>query len=96
MNKVYVVLKEEDWFYDDKYSYINVFNSLNSAKTYLEEYLEVMLAELEDDYGEGFQDDIEINDYRKDGDSEDVVSVFMEDSYYIRLSIEEHDVMSME
>ena len=95
MNKVYVVLKEEDWFYDDKYSYINVFNSLESAKTYLQEYLEVMLAELEDDYGEGFQDDIEINDYRKDGDSEDVVSVFMEDAYYIRLSIEEHDVMSM-
>ena len=96
MKKVYVVLKEEDWFYDDKYSYINVFNSLDSAKTYLQEYLEIMLAELEDDYGEGFQDDIEINDYRKDGDSEDVVSIFMEDSYYIRLSIEEHDVMSME
>ena len=96
MNKVYIILKEEDWFYDDKYSSVTVFNSLESAKIYLQEYLEVMLAELEDDYGEGFQDDIEINDYRTDGDPEDVVSVYMEDSYYIRLSIEEHDVMSME
>ena len=92
MNKVYVVLREEDWFYDDKYSYINVFNSLESAKTYLEEYSEIFLSKLEDEYGGNFYDDVEINKYNIDN----AVTIYMEDSYYIRISIEEHDVMSME
>jgi hypothetical protein len=92
MNKVYVVLREEDWFYDDKYSYINVFNSLESAKTYLEEYSEIFLSKLEDEYGGDFYDDVEINKYNIDN----AVTIYMEDSYYIRISIEEHDVMSME
>ena len=94
MNKVYVFLKEEDWFYDDKYSYVSVFDSLESAKEYFEVFLEVMLRELEEDYGESdepFMDVVEINRYKEDS----MITIYMEDSYYIRLSIEEHDVMSM-
>ncbi len=94
MNKVYVVLREEDWFYDDKYSFVDVFDSMDSAKTYLNEYLEVMLNDLEQDYGEDFNDNIEIDRY-DESDSNYAVTVHMEDSYYIRLSIEEHDIMSM-
>lgn len=93
MNKVYVLLREEDWFYDEKYSYVDVFDSLESAKEYFEVFLEVILRELEEDYGESdepFMDVVEINKY-DDG----VVTIFMEDAYYIKISIEEHNVMSM-
>ena len=92
MNKVYIILREEDWYYDDKYTYIDVFDTKESAKKYFEVYLETLLKGLEENhYGDDFYDSIEITEYKKNEN----VQLYMDDSYWISLTIEEHDVMNM-
>ena len=97
MNKVWVLIREEDWFYDNKYTYLDVFETLEDARNYMTEYLEVLLFELETDYSDGnsFYEDIDINDYRMHEKREDVVTLYMDDAYFITLGIEEKEIMKM-
>ena len=95
MNKVYIILKEENWFYDEfydgKYASLNVFDTIESARNYFKVYIEAILDELEENYGDDdFYEMIEIDKY-----DEDIISIEMEDNYYIRISIKEYNVMSM-
>ena len=96
-NKVWVLIREEDWFYDDKYTYLDVFETLEDARNYMAEYLEVLLFELETDYSDSdsFYEDIDINDYRMHEKREDVVTLYMDDAYFITLGIEEKEIMKM-
>ena len=97
MNKVWVLIREEDWFYDDKYTHLDVFETLEDARNYMAEYLEILLFQLETDYrdSDSFYEDIDINDYRMHEKREDVVTLYMDDAYFITLGIEEKEIMKM-
>ena len=52
-NNVWLVIKEEDYYYDDKYYNIDVFETEEDAVRYLEDYADILLYELESDYNDG-------------------------------------------
>lgn len=95
-NSVWLIIREEDYFYDDKYYNIDVFETEEDAKRYLEDYVDILLYELESDY----------NDYRGEEDwtfeeaieikkEKNYVNIFLDDRYYITLDIEKKEVMKM-
>ena len=95
-NSVWLFIKEEDYFYDDKYYNIDVFETKKDAEKYFEDYLDILLYELESDYNDrkreddwSFEESIEITR------EENYARIFLDDSYYIFLEIEEKEVMKM-
>ena len=95
-NSVWLLIKEEDYFYDDKYYNVDVFETKEDAEKYFEEYLDILLYGLESDYNDfkgedawPFEEAVEIT--RK----KNYARIFLEDNYYIFLEIEEKEVMKM-
>ena len=95
-NNVWLIIKEEDYFYDDKYYNIDVFETKEDAEKYFEDYLDILLYELESDYNDRrgdddcpFEEAIEITRERN------YVRIFLDDCYYIFLEIEKKEVMKM-
>ena len=95
-NDVWLIIKEEDYFYDDKYYNIDVFETKEDAEKYFEDYLDILLYELESDYNDRIRDDdwtfeeaVEITKERN------YVRIFLDDCYYIFLEIEKKEVMKM-
>lgn len=95
-NSVWLLIKEEDYFYDDKYYNIDVFETKEDAEKYFEDYLDILLYELENDYNDRrdnddctFEEAIEITKERN------YVRIFLDDCYYIFLEIEKKEVMKM-
>ena len=95
-NNVWLVIKQEDYFYDDKYCNIDAFETEEDAKRYLENYVDILLYELENDYNDRkretdwtFEEAIEINR------EEYYVNIYLDDFYYITIEIEGKEVMRM-
>ena len=91
MNKVWLIVKEEDFFYDDKYTDVDVFGDEKSAIEFFKVYCETLYNDLRKDDGsteEEFRDMVEVTEI------ENRWSIYMEDNYYISLEIQEKDVMS--
>ena len=95
-NSVWLLIKEEDYFYDDKYYNIDVFETKEDAEKYFEDYLDILLYELENDYNDrkreddwSFEEAVEITKERN------YVRIFLDDCYYIFLEIEKKEVMKM-
>lgn len=95
-NNVWLVIKQEDYFYDDKYCNIDVFETEEDAKRYLENYVDILLYELENDYNDRkretdwtFEEAVEINR------EEYYVNIYLDDFYYITIEIERKEVMKM-
>ena len=96
MKEVWLLIKEEDYFYDDKYYNVDVFETKEDAEKYFEDYLDILLYELENDYNDRkreddwpFEEVIEITKERN------YVRIFLDDCYYIFLEIERKEVMKM-
>lgn len=96
MNNVWLVIKQEDYFYDDKYYNIDAFETKEDAKRYLENYVDILLYELENDYNDRkretdwtFEEAVEINR------EEYYVNIYLDDFYYITIEIERKEVMRM-
>lgn len=95
-NNVWLVIKQEDYFYDDKYCNIDAFETEEDAKRYLENYVDILLYELEKDYNDRkretdwtFEEAVEINR------EEYYVNIYLDDFYYITIEIERKEVMKM-
>ena len=95
-NNVWLVIKQEDYFYDDKYCNIDAFETEEDAKRYLENYVDILLYELENDYNDRkretdwtFEEAVEINR------EEYYVNIYLDDFYYITIEIERKEVMKM-
>jgi hypothetical protein len=95
-NNVWLVIKEEDYYYDDKYYNIDVFETEEDAVKYLEEYTDILLYELESDYNNGrdeeewtFEEAVEITK------SSHGITIYLDDRYYIYIEIEKKEVMKM-
>ena len=95
-NNVWLFIKEEDYFYDDKYYNVDVFETKEDAEKYFEDYLDILLYELESDYNDRkgeddwpFEEVVEITKERN------YVRIFLDDCYYIFLEIEKKEVMKM-
>ncbi len=94
--KVWLIVKEEDWFNDSKYTDIDVFNDIESAQQFFEVYKDIILNELRERHEDNedvytFEECVEIRE-RKDKDKRSI-SMHMEDDYYIEIYIIEKDVM---
>ena len=95
-NNVWLVIKEEDYYYDNKYYNIDVFETEEDAKRYLEEYVDILLYELESDYNDSrIEDDWPFEEAVEITKREYEVSIFLDDCYYISLDIEKKEVMKM-
>lgn len=91
MNKVWLIVKEEDFYYDDKYTDVDVFGDKESAIEFFKVYCEALYNDLRKDDGsseEEFCDMVEVTEW------ENHWTIYMEDNYYISLEIQEKDVMS--
>ena len=95
-NNVWLIIKEEDYYYDDKYYNVDVFETEEDAKRYLEDYVDILLYELENDYNDKkretdwtFNEAVEINR------EEYYVNIYLDDFYYITIEIERKEVMKM-
>ena len=95
-NTVWLIIKEEDYYYDDKYYNIDVFETEEDAVRYLEEYTDILLYELESDYNDGRdEDDWTFEEAVEITKSSHGVTIFLDDRYYIYLEIEKKEVMKM-
>ena len=95
-NNVWLIIKEEDYYYDDKYYGIDVFETKEDAKRYFEDYVDILLYELEKDYNDRkretdwtFEEAVEINR------EEYYVNIYLDDFYYITIEIERKEIMKM-
>ena len=95
-NNVWLVIKQEDYFYDDKYYNVDVFKTKEDAKKYFEDYVDILLYELECDYNDRkretdwtFEEAVEIE--RK----ENYANIYLDDFYYITIEIEKKEIMRM-
>lgn len=90
-NKVWLIVKEEDFYYDDKYTDVDVFGDKESAIEFFKVYCEALYNDLRKDDGsseEEFRDMVEVTEW------ENHWTIYMEDNYHISLEIQEKDVMS--
>ena len=95
-NTVWLVIKEEDYYWDDRYYNVDVFETEEDAVRYLEDYADILLYELENDYNDRkretdwtFEEAVEINR------EEYYVNIYLDDFYYITIEIEKKEVMKM-
>ena len=95
-NTVWLVIKEEDYYWDDRYYNVDVFETEEDAVRYLEDYADILLYELENDYNDRkretdwtFEEAVEIE--RK----ENYANIYLDDFYYITIEIEKKEVMKM-
>ena len=98
MKEVWLIIKEDDdYFHNDKYYNIDVFETKEDAEKYFEDYLDILLYELENDYNDRiraddgcpFEEVIEITREKN------YVRIFLDDCYYIFLEIARKEVMRM-
>ena len=95
-NSVWLLIKEEDYCYDDKYYNIDVFETEEDAVRYLEDYADILLYELESDYNDSInEDDWTFEEAVEVTRSSHEVTIFLDDRYYIYLEIEKKEVMKM-
>ena len=96
MDKVYLIVKEEDFFYDDKYTDIDVFKTKDDAKEFLKDYFDILLYDLENDYnGSRREDDLTFEEAIEITEGKNYVRIYLEDAYYITIEIQEKEVMKM-
>ena len=95
-NSVWLLIKEEDYCYDDKYYNIDVFETEEDAVRYLEDYADILLYELESDYNDSInEDDWTFEEAVEVTRSSHEVTIFLDDRYYIYIDIEKKEVMKM-
>ena len=51
-NNVWLIIKEEDYYYGDRCYDVYVFETREDAKRYFEDYVDILLYELETDYND--------------------------------------------
>lgn len=96
MDKVYLIVKEEDFFYDDKYIDIDVFKTKDDAEEFLKDYFDILLYDLENDYnGSKREDDLTFEEAIEITKEKNYVRIYLEDAYYITIEIQEKEVMKM-
>jgi hypothetical protein len=97
MNKVYLVITEYNWFYDDNDIKIEVLDSLESAKRFLELQGDIILDQRKEEYVESgdLTESEKIEDYINVMRKSDYIDIYAEDEYSIQIYIEARDVMSM-
>lgn len=95
-NNVWLIIKEEDYYYDDKYYNVDVFETEEDAKRYLEDYVDILLYELENDYNDKKREtDWTFNEAVEIERKENYVNIYLDDFYYITIEIERKEVMKM-
>ena len=95
-NSVWLFIKEEDYFYDDKYYNVDVFETKEDAEKYFEDFLDILLYELETDYNDRIRDDdLPFEEVVEVERERNYVRIFLDDCYYIFLEIEKKEVMKM-
>jgi hypothetical protein len=97
MNKVYLVITEYNWIYDDNDIKIEVLDSLESAKRFLELQGDIILDQRKEEYVESgdLTESEKIEDYINVMRKSDYIDIYAEDEYSIQIYIEARDVMSM-
>jgi hypothetical protein len=97
MNKVYLVITEYDWFYDSHDMDIEIFDTLESAKQFLELQGDIILDKRKEEYiDSGIMTKSEvIENYVKIIKRNGYINIFAEDEYEIDIYIKEKDVMSI-
>ena len=98
MSKVWLIVKEEDYFYDDKYYDCFVFDTEESARKFYVDYIEILLYELEQDYidrngdeYDPFGDMVEVDTF----DNGNGTRIYLDDAYYISVYLQKKEVMSV-
>ena len=87
MRKVWLIIKDGDWFYGEREYDIDVFNSLESAQAFFKEYTDIIRDDLMMDYP---------GEYVEIRTSENYKYFYIEDTCGIEMYIKEKDVMSYE
>lgn len=87
MRKVWLIIKDGDWFYGEREYDIDVFNSLESAQAFFKEYTDIIRDDLMMDYPD---EEIEVTT------AENYQYFYIEDACGIEMYIKEKDVMSYE
>ena len=87
MRKVWLIVKDGDWFYGDRENEIDVFNSLESAQAFFREYTDIIRDDLIREYSDDEIDETTAENYHY---------FYVEDECAIEMYIKEKDVMSYE
>ena len=87
MRKVWLIVKDCDWFYGERENEIDVFNSLESAQAFFKEYTDIIRDDLMIEYPD---EEIEVTT------AENYHFFYIEDTCGIEMYIKEKDVMSYE
>ena len=85
MRKVWLIVKDGDWFYGEREYDIDVFNSLESAQAFFKEYTDIIRDDLATDYPDDYIDETTAENYHH---------FYIEDTCGIEMYIKEKDVMS--
>ena len=92
MRTVWLIIKDEDWFYGDKNYDVDVFDTLESANAFFKVYVNIIRDQLKQEVGEEFTEE----DYIEDFGNENYHHFYVEDMCSIYISIEEKNIMSYE
>lgn len=87
MRKVWIIVKDCDWFYGEREYDIDVFNSLESAQAFFKDYTDIIRDDLTTDYPDDHIDETTAENY---------LFFYIEDTCGIEMYIKEKDVMSYE
>ena len=90
MRTVWLIIKDEDWFYGDKNYDVDVFDTLESANAFFKDYVNIIRDQLKYDIGPDAEDDIE------ETANENYHCFYVEDMCSIEIYIKEKDIMSYE
>lgn len=95
MKTVWLIIKDEDWFYEDKNYDIDIFDTLESAHAFFKDYVNIIRDQLKQQIEEEFAEDTGL-DYIEETGNKDYHDFYVDDMCYIRIYIEEKDIMSYE
>lgn len=95
MRTVWLIIKDEDWFYGDRKYDIDVFDTLESANAFFKDYVNIIRDQLKQEVEEEFVGEAE-EDYIEETMNKDYHHFYVEDMCSIFISIEEKNIMSYE
>ena len=87
MKRVWLVIKDGDWFYGEREFDVDVFDSLKSSQAFFKEYTDAIRNDLTIDYPDEYIDETTGENYHY---------FYIEDTCGIEMYIKEEDVMSYE
>lgn len=90
MRTAWLIIKDEDWFYEDRNYDIDIFDTLESAHAFFKDYVNIIRDQLKYDIGPDAEDDIE------ETANKNHHNFYVEDMCSIEIYIEEKDIMSYE